>query len=65
MFKWSSLVNIKFVDSCVIQTKTWSRTLFQITVLSPAVFEVEMSAPRQALIKTGCYGACAKCGEGV
>ena len=39
--------------------------MFRTTVRGPATFKKEMPAPREALKKAACGGACTKCGEGV
>ena len=39
------LLNIKFMDCCMIQTKSWAKTVFKTTACSPTNFEVEFSAP--------------------
>ena len=39
------LLNIKFMDCCIIQTKSWAKTVFKTTACSPTNFEVEFSAP--------------------
>ena len=36
--------------------------MLRTTVRDPATFKEEMPAPREALTKAGCGGACTKCG---